>query len=307
MKVFVLGLRRSGTTAVWRTIKQDKRFHPYNEPFNPLIRGIGETQWFNEHRKYYHEYYQLMKRDGVVFWDKFSAIHELEELQTGFSDRQRSYLEYLLSERDDVLLEETRCHFKVEDLAAVGGDDSVLVHLYRSPESFATSHLVPSGQQIRSTDSRFPRKQVLLARNEAAKVFLRLGFWNRRSDYDNWGIERLVGETSSGLFAKRLQEVGIEPSVVYGLPAVARLMSYWKVCFERIETDGIRLFGNRFLSLPFSDFCNQPQQSLARLYSVMGISPPQFDVSFIHPPNGPYQPWNGKWMRYRRMLNIGEQ
>jgi len=238
------------------------------------------------------------------FWELYSAIYEIEELQIGLSDRQRSYLQHMLSESEHVLLESTRLHYKVRELADVGGDQAILVHLYRSPESFASSHLIPSGQHIASNSVGGLEMTSSLAKNWLLKVRRRVTFWDRNGDYDGWGVETLVGEGTSSLFAQRLAEVGLSPEDVYALPAVGRLMAYWKACFERVEADGRRYFGDRFVSVSFAEFSAQPEAAVRRIYEAMGAEMPQFDFSHLHPANGPFDSRNPRWQELRRLLSI---
>lgn len=307
MRVFVLGLRRSGTTIFWSTLKQDRRFAAFNEPYNPLVRLVGTGRWYQSLKRYYEAYHDFLVADGPRFWTVFDAIYETQELQTGFSDRQAAYLDYLLGSSEHALVEETRCHFKAADLAAHGGDGAVLVHLFRSPESFATSHLIPSGQTIRDTDWGALERRYLLAKFELKKAKARALFFRRMRGFDAWGVETVTGgDNTLSLFAHRCRECGLDPAAVYAMPAVGRLMAYWTVCYRRLELDGREAFGERYLPVSFEHFCRAPGDVLGRIYEALGSTPPAFDLSRIHPANPPYRPDDRRWQRYREALSLGD-
>jgi len=288
----------------WQTLCQDDRFCAYDEPFNPALRNLGDAAWLGKYKTKIGHVKDMFADEPQRFWEMYSAIYEIEELQFGLSDRQRAYLEHMLSEGEHVLLESTRLHHKVRDLADAGGDRSVLVHIYRSPESFASSHLIPSGQHIASNSVGGAEMTGMLVKNWLRKVPRRATFWNRTGDYNGWGIENLVGEGTSSLFAQRLVEVGLSPEAVYALPAAGRLMAYWKACFERVEADGRQYFGDRFLSMSFAEFSAQPEAVVGRIYEAMGVEMPRFDFSHLHPANGPFDSRNPRWQELRGLLSI---
>ncbi len=306
MRVFVLGLRRSGTTIFWSTLKQDSRFNAaFNEPYNPLIRLVGPSAWYRSLHRYYDVYHQLLQRDGADFWQTLAPIQGLEELQEGFSDRQSRYLEYLLAAGENSLMEATRCHYKVADLRRLAGPEAVLVHLYRRPESFATSHLLPSGQTVQDTDWSPLKRQYLMANFRLKKAYYQRTFWTRRRRFDNWGMETVMAaDNSDSLFACRCREEGLDPEEIYALPAVGRLLALWRVFFQRLERDGAEQFGPRFVSLAFEDFCRAPGQSLRRIYDVLGEEMPAFQLDRIHPSVPPFQADNPLWTRYLSAAGI---
>ena len=88
------------------------------------------------------------------------------------------------------------------------------------------------------------------------------------------------------------------------LPAVGRLLAYWRVAYEHVEREGRRCFGERFVSQSFDAFCAEPRTAMERCYDAMGMPMARFDFSRIHPPNGPYRPASPKWRRYRELLDL---
>jgi hypothetical protein len=286
VRVFILGLRRSGTTIFWQTLRQDTALTCFNEPFNPLLRELPE-EIPNGSRA---EMIDVFRRDPEHFWQVFAPIGRIEELQEGMCDRQRSYLRFLLDSSGSVCFDTTRCHFKVAALAEEA-PDAVVVHLKRHPAAMASSHLIPSGSGGR-------RASWLVKR------YGEVGFWRRHDRFNNWGVEDLVGRHPDGLFGQRLRESGLDPAAVHRLPAVGKLLAYWKICSDRVDRDGRRLYGDRFLSVRFEEFCRQPQQVVEAIYHRAGVRPPDIDVARIHPPRPPHAPSHPMWDRLFDELGI---
>ena len=288
MRILVLGLRRSGTTIFWQTLRQDRRLFCLNEPFNPYLREVP-VEIPNRSRT---EFIRVFRKDPQLFWRVFAPIGRIEELQEDLNDRQVAYFRYLLSQSEHVALDETRCHFKVPALRELA-PDAVLVHLHRSPAAMASSHLIPSGS----------------GGNRAGwltKAYGQAGFWTRTDRFNNWGIEELVAQSPESLFGQRLREIGLDPDEVYGLPAVGKLMAYWRVNYERIEHDGARCFGDRFISVRFEDFCARPLEILKGIYEVAGDAPPALESARVHPPHPAHDPASSRWRELYALLGLPE-
>ena len=287
IKLIIAGLRRSGTTIFWESFRQDPRLLCYDEPFNPNLHTLPARAGL----KAPEEFIRLIDRDPLRFWELFSPIHFTDELREGLSERQLAYLDYLAGSGGSVAIDVTRCQFKFAALRSAA-PDAVLVHLYRSPGSLASSHLLPS-----STGKR----------GQIRKLLCQLAFWSRTEHYNNWSLESIIGSSSRSLFGSRLQEIGLDPDQVYRLPAVGRLLAFWRVNFERAEREGARYFGERFVSQSFERFCRDPREVLERIYAVMDLAPPSFDLSGLHAARGPFRPRDPAWAEYRRLLGLPER
>jgi Sulfotransferase family len=274
--IVIVGLRRSGTTIFWQTFRQDPRLLCFNEPFNPALRDVP-IEIPNRSRA---EFIQVFRKGSAEFWRLFAPISVIEELQEGFSDRQEAYLRRL-AEMGPLCIDTTRCHFKIAALGRVL-PGAVLVHLYRHPAAFATSHLIPTGSG--------GRKAGWLVR-----AYGQSGFWTRRERFNNWGMEELVGRHPESMFAHRLREIGLDPAAIYELPAAGRLLAVWRLFYETVERDGPRIFGSRFLSVPLEEFCARPARVIGRIYASLGLATPELDLSSIHPANRAHQAADPRW------------
>jgi len=284
LKLIIAGLRRSGTTVFWESFRQDTRLTCYDEPFNPNLSVLPRRTGL----KAPEEFIGLIEADAAGFWERFAPIHFSDELREGLSDAQERYLRFLSGTGEHVALDTTRCLFKIAALREIA-PEAVLVHLYRPPESLASSHMLPTSRGLKGA---------------LRKRLNRRAFWTRPGGYNGWSFESIIGTSAKTLFAHRLSEIGLDPEQVYALPAVGRLMAYWRLVYERAERDGRRYFGERFISQRFDSLCGDPSAAAERIYRAMGLPLPDFDFSNIHPPHGPYQPDSPEWARYRELLGL---
>jgi len=286
LKLIIAGMRRSGTTIFFETVAQDRSLVCYDEPFNPWLEKLPSTVGL----KNPVEFEQLLRKDASEFWRKYVPIHTSQELKPGLSDKEREYLDYLAATGDHVMTDVTRCHFKVAALKEAA-PDAVLLHLYRPASQIATSHLLPSGKS---------------RREKLRKWVLRQNFWTRPDRYDFWYFETIVGRSPGTLFAERLAQIGLDPQAIYRAPAVAKVLAYWRVNFERIEIDGPEQFGDRFISQSFVDFCRDPRGVLGQVYERMGLPMPDFDFRRIHPPNDAYDAGSKNWETQRKLVGLDQ-
>lgn len=284
LELIILGLRRSGTTIFWQTFRQDPALLCYDEPFNPHLRVLPERTGL----KAPEEFQRLMRADPASFRDRFAPIPFDQELDPTLTPEQADYLRYLASTGESVAIDTTRCQFKIAALHAIA-PEATLVHLYRPAASQVSSHLLPSSPGWRGR----LRKRIHRRR-----------FWTRTSGYDHWSFESIIGSDGGSAFAGRMRAAGIDPAAVYALPAVGRLLAFWRVAWEQAEREGRRLYGSRFVSQSFDAFCADPRTVVEGIYRVMGRPLPELDYSDIHPAHGPHQPESPRWLHYGERLGL---
>jgi hypothetical protein len=289
IKLIIVGLRRSGTTIFWETFRQDRRLRCYDEPFNPLLLALTGSQLGMI--KHPEEFQELLRAEPVAFWERFAPIDPSSELHGQLSDRQVAYLRHLAETGEHVILDTTRCLFKLQALKQQAAQ-AVLVHLYRPPAANATSHMLPTSANR--------------ARTKVRRFLNTRDFWTRNDRYDYWMFERLVGDSPHSLFAHRLREIGLDAQRVYSLPAVGKLLAFWRVHYERAERDGKRLFGERFISQNFDEFTRDPAASMQRIYDAMELKMPPLDFSRIRPAKAPFDADSPKWSEYAKLLELPE-
>jgi hypothetical protein len=285
MRLFILGLRRSGTTVFWESFRRDARLVGYDEPFNPLLRELPRP----EPKGTRDEFIALLGRDPERFWSLFCPIDRAGELQEGLSDPQRAYLRHLVESAEHVAIDTTRCHFKLAALRETVPDAHV-VHLSRPAAAWASSHLAP-------------QRSGLAGR--ARSIWERRTLFERRTRFGEWGMEEAMGSGPDSLFGRRLAEAGRDPEAIFALPAAGRLLAYWKLHHDRVERDGPRLFGERFTTVAFADFCRDPAATLRRVYTFAGLDAPDLGgFGNVHAPRGACRPGDPRWRRLAERAGI---
>jgi len=297
--ILIAGLRRSGTSAMWRAFQFDKRIKCFNEPFNPQIMNLSNPNFSG--REFYQEYTDYIRKDRVKFWASYAPIADIYEIRKGLSGQQKDYLNYLAGDNEHVLFEMTRVHYKVADLRNLF-PGALFIHLYRPAASFVSSVMLPNrGERISS--NREVMEVYRSFRAKIAKIIRRRVFW--RSKYcRNMGFDSLIGSSVTDAFSIFLNRHQINADLFYKLPAVARLLGYWKISFDEVEKDGTRLFGDRFISLNFNNFCNAPEGVLKNIYAAAGITYVNRDLDWVHKPHGAYQSSHKKWIEYADIVGL---
>lgn len=301
MNIVIVGLRRSGTTAFWGMWQQDPRFTCYNEPFNQLLSRVGDESW-TEGAYTASEFVSLHRRDPAQFWHRYAPIARHGELQDDLSDQQRRYLAWLQSTGEHTCTDVTRCHYKLESLRDVD-PEAVVVHLYRPPANWVTSVVQPSTTHFRRKSSRRLR-WLRTAQLKWRGYRFRRQFWDAQGLHRFKGFDELIGAGPGSYFGVRLAEAGLDPTEIYAMPDVGRLLAFWKVHYDLVEREGPDLFGDRFVSVNFNDFCRSPRPILEDVYRRAGLEPASLDVSRIHPPPSPFAPDAPQWSAYADRLDL---
>ena len=299
--ILIVGLRRSGTTAIWQAFHSDKRITCFNEPFNPQIMNISKPDFSGG--EFYQEYTDYIQKDSVKFWDSYAPIDNIYELKTGLSEQQKDYLKYLAGDHEHVLFEMTRGNYKLADLNDLF-PGAILVHLYRPAASFVSSVMLPNYSKTKFSNGWEAIEGYRRIRSKLVKIIRKITFWSRKYSGNMWGFDSLIGSSVTDAFASVLDLHQMNGDEFYRLPAVARLLGYWKVSFEKAEEDGRRLFGDRFISLNFNDFSNNPAENLKNIYAAAGIKYVNRELDWIHKPHGAYQASHKKWVEYADILGL---
>ncbi len=286
MKLIIVGLRRSGTTIFWETFRQDARLGCYDEPFNPNLSELPEENPKNSRR----ELIDLYQQDPARFRDMFEPVSLEAELEPNLIDRQAAYLRWLLDTREHVAMDLVRASMKVPALHEVA-PEAVVVHLHRHPAAVVSSHMLPSGSKtgLRSKVGDWLRHRT---------------YWRRSHWYNNWGYEQLIDGPTREQFDRRRREIDLDPAAVRSLPAVGKLLAWWRTAWEITERDGKALFGDRFLSIRFEAFCQAPEQTMRRIYQAGGLEYQPLDYSAVRPAKKPYRHDDPRWARFMQQLQM---
>ena len=164
--IVILALRRSGTTALWRLLRQHPQHTCFDEPLNPLLAGLPR----NNAKETWDEFIALRARDPSAWSARFTPVPRTAELDETLSHRHVAYLRFL-AQHGPLVIDETRAPGRLAALRAALGP-TVFVHLHRHPVAFASSHM------IASQNLKFMRQAVHKAM-----------FFRRPRYFNAWGME----------------------------------------------------------------------------------------------------------------------
>lgn len=276
MKLFVQGMRRSGTTIVFDALLEDPALHCLYEPFSHAREAVGggsgmrEADLFSRVRDL-REHFRRTRHPSLdtelLNWGAPRAP-ELE-LEADLPVVCREYLLFLLDQAPDVVVKEVRLYCKLPLLGALAPGASLL-HLVRDPRAVATSYLM--GRDRRRAE-RFETPDA---------------FFGHRSGRSMWGSRQLA--------ALLADQPGYEGLV--DAADVVRVLGVWRFVFEQTRA-GAAVFGDRQLVLRHEDVAAQPVAALEAVYQLIGRPPPaavtDWAAANIAPRDDVFAPEDPRW------------
>ena len=258
MKLFVLGLRRSGTTILYDALREDPALRCFYEP----LREDEETEGggsgarpgdaFAEtralRRRFREEHHPKVPLADFNWGGPRAPELELEP---ELPDHVRGFLSHLLEQAPDVVIKETRLHHKLGAVAALA-PDALVVHLVRDPRAVCASMLLGRRRRL----DLYPDADA---------------FFSARTRRKLWS-SRVLSEH----LADRLRSLALPPD----LPDFLRPLLVWKAGFETAHGDGRRLFGDRYALVRLEDLRAEPAAALVRLSGLADRVPPPSVVSW---------------------------
>lgn len=279
--IIIHGLRRSGTTILWETLRSDPRLRCYDEPFHPRL-AAGATA--NE--------------KGT--WTEFAAhltalpacpvpIQPEEELDRGLSAAQTAWLAALCDSHDRVVIDIVRGWNRAPDIVAACGD-ALHVHLVRDPANWAAAHLLPSATRT--------------WKRRLGDVWRRGSFFYRRGGFDGYQYQRIIAAgvaQNHPVFA----DLPGGAAVLRGTPAYRRLLAFWWGANRRIARD-LAATGRPCLTVTLADFTTAPEATVARILTQAGWTDTACDtrpVRVLRPAHGATSP---RWPQAARHMGLPE-
>jgi hypothetical protein len=224
----------------------------------------------------------------------YCPINHSQEISEDMLEAQKQYLAFLMNSAEHVVCDLTRCCFKIKTLKNIC-PDAYLIHLHRSPQAFASSNILPN------TLVAIDVQSVAIT---IRKHLNKLHFWSLKHGNDVWGYERITGDSDDGLFSTYLKENGLFIEKFNSLPAYGKLMYFWKVCYDKVESDGQSHFGSKFLSIAFEEFCTAPVKSLQEIYKTIKMPLPEINVNAIRQANLGFKPYHPRWEEMAERLGF---
>ena len=286
MKLFVLGLRRSGTTILYDALREDRRMRCFYEP----LREEGASEGGGSGARpgdAFAETRALRER----FRDRRFPELELSEFNWGgprapeleleptLPEHVRGFLADLLAEGDDVAIKETRLHHKLGTLAELAPAAHV-VHLVRDPRAVTASMLLGR------------RRRVDLYPDADA-------FFTARTRRRLWSSRAI-----SAALVERQRSLGLPRD----LPDFLRPLLVWRAAFETVHGDGRRLFGERYALVRLEDLRVRAGAELARVYALAGRELPgevgEWAAANLRREDPVHLGGDPRWARAARLLGM---
>ncbi len=258
MNLFVIGLRRSGTTILYDALTQDANLSCFYEPLRENSETIGggsgatATDIFAETRRrrdrFRAENYPGLQIELFNWGGPRAPEIELDrELPAHVS----GLLASLLGDAPDVAIKETRLHHKLGAIAEID-PDAAIIHLVRDPRTVCASMLL--GRR-RRTDI-YPDADT---------------FFSARTGRRLWSSRRIAEDLLARYSTLEL------PADV---PDFLRPLLVWRAAFAQTSGDGERLFGERYAMVRLEDLRADPALELGRIYGLLGRPVPSSVTSW---------------------------
>jgi hypothetical protein len=252
MKLFMQGMRRSGTTFSFDVLSQDPRLDLWYEPFSQGRvgalgggSGIQQVDLMEKVRTYRRDF--AASRVPPVDPDELNhgapRAPELE-LEPELPPLCRDYLRGMLDAAEHTAFKFVRLYRKVKALAELE-PGARFVQLTRHPREVVASYMYGKDQKnaeaIQDADA----------------------FFTRNSDANPWN-------------SRRFFELIVARD---GLTKLARSENFkrylllWKYTFEHTHRDGREAFGDAYFLLRHEDWLEDAEGTDERLYQHLGIAP----------------------------------
>lgn len=272
--LFIQGVFRSGTTALFRALRQDDRLDCFYEPLHPnLPKHVHDAASERDgHPKspLYEEYLSSFKRTDTHLDTKFSAWPSC----LGTDDKApalSAYLHGLLDGRSSPLLQFNRAFWMVPWLMQEF-QSSAFVHLIRDPRSVVWSQLTTaSGRRVRM-DWPLVGRLLPLTSGTLHRAFCKHAYLGayQLDDYFEEGLQLLRADETDPITRNSLQRL----TAVRGALPYVKALALWGAQVEASHRHVQHLLGDRALFLRYEDFCSAPYKSIRSIYALLGHTVP---------------------------------
>lgn len=293
MNIFIVGLRRSGTTSLFDIFHEDVFFKSFYEPLSISLKTKGGGSMnkdldYNERiRNFRNKYSANLLRFHFGAPKNFKE----EAVKHSISKRQQLYLKDMIDSHENTILKFVRTTHIIETLFNIS-PNSYFLHIKKNPLRFAISHLFGLRDSRLSNKSKIKRGIARLVgtytnkfENTSADKFFSL-----KTGFDDWSQESIINE----YIANNDHLKAFEDET-----AVVKLLLLWKEFNTIIEQDGKKFFGEKFLTINHENLCLNTHDQVKSIYSSLGLNPPEKVLSWaeahIIPPRPIFLERDPRW------------
>lgn len=252
MNLFVLGLRRSGTTILYDVLGEDSELQRFYEPLREEDETVGGGSGARE-----EDAFAATRAERRRFRDERFSELPIElfnwggprapelELETQLPPHVRELLCHLVELAPNVAIKETRLHHKLSEMTVVDPTAAV-VHLVRDPRAVCASMLLGRRRRL----DLYPDADA---------------FFTTRTERKLW---------SSRAISDELVRCGRGAEMPEDPPDFLRPLLVWRAATAAASRDGERLFDQRYALVRLEDLRSQADVELARIYALLDRDPP---------------------------------
>ncbi len=274
------GLRRSGTTIFWETLRSDPSALCFDEPFHPrFAAGVREN-----HKGTWLE---MATAAAAHHAPQPAAIEALEELDAETTKAQRAWLGHLVNSAPRVAIDVVRGWNRLPDLYPEGRH-VVTVHLMRDPVGWVEAHLMPSGKGT--------------WRKPLADLWRRISRYRRRGFYDNYHYQTII-ETALSRSHPVMTKTALSPQELLSMSAHIRLLAFWWGA-NTILREGSLAAGQQPMLVTHDEFTAQPDETMAALAERAGWHDARFDTRAVRRARRSPYAQDPQWRRAVDLLGL---
>ncbi len=283
--VLICGLKRSGTTVLWETLRKDASNLCFDEPFH---RDLWKGKRHNN-KGTWTELATAWKRLSFGEDPDLTPILPLDELDPRSTPQQRDYLRTLMlqgEQGEHTVIDEVRTWNRLPELLP-GDVTTVVVHLLRDPANWVTAQMLPRAERSWAMSLRDAYEQST--------------FFRRRRDYDNWRYEEII-EAALADQHPIFTRLGLSCSELVRQPAYVKLLAFWWASNLETHSRLAQWAGGPVLTVTLSEFSARPSEVMERIYGAAGWRlSEQIDYSHVRSIR---QSWHGGSRGWARAFDI---
>lgn len=279
--LIVQGVFRSGTSALFRALREDPNRTCYYEPLHPnLLDHVTDAQSNrSEHSKssLYTQYISLLPRLQTIyrpsFWKRCATLEENDD-----APLFRKYLQLLDRSANQVVLQLNRAFWMTPWLSRIF-PQARFVHLVRSPCSVVWSQLTTqSGERVRM-DWPILGRLFSFSSGDLSNVFSRYAYHGAYQvrDYFRLALDRFSNRTQGVRHWAHSCLKDVQDHRPY-VQALAVWGAQTRVCHH----EGREAFGDQYFCLRYRDLCTSPRRALRKIYALHDAPPPAATTQYAH-------------------------